>query len=542
MLPKELDHEDGELTATQKVQALRDRRRSSTTSSTTCTAKVADDRVRREPRCAGWASAASTRCWRSGFVIIYKATRVISFAQPAFMLAGAVLVSLPGRRRSASSSALPLAALLTGGAGAGRRAGRGAADDRPAGVRGRHHHARRRRRRPGRRQRVHRHRRAPGRRPVGAGHRSRSVGSTMQQRHLAMLRHHGRARRRCCSRSSATPGWAWRCGRPPTTRRPRWPRASRSARCSPCPGRSPARSPRSAARSRRPAAASTRTLWIIALVALPVIILGGLDSLPGAVVGGLLVGVVQELVAHLPAQLAAVAGRQLLGHHPVRADADRAAGAPVRPVRHPGGRAGMTTRRAGAAAALHVVRAEWRCSTRGPRQVRRVAVAAGCSALGAAVRAAPTTCCSCSRPAASRRSARSGSAWSPATPGQVSLGHAFFLGVGAYTAAVDQRRPGRPHDRLRHHQHPGLAAGRRPRRRARRRARGAAGHPAARAVPGDRHARPGLHRRAHLQRVDRRSPAASGVGRAGRRCRSCSATALDGTGTRPHPRPEAVSG
>ena len=39
------------------------------------------------------------------------------------------------------------------------------------------------------------------------------------------------------------------------------------------------------------------TLWIIALVALPVIILGGLDSLPGAVVGGLLVGVVQEIVA-----------------------------------------------------------------------------------------------------------------------------------------------------------------------------------------------------------------------------------------------------
>ena len=28
-----------------------------------------------------------------GFVIIYKATRVVSFAQPAFMLAGAVLVT-----------------------------------------------------------------------------------------------------------------------------------------------------------------------------------------------------------------------------------------------------------------------------------------------------------------------------------------------------------------------------------------------------------------------------------------------------------------
>lgn len=39
-----------------------------------------------------------------------------------------------------------------------------------------------------------------------------------------------------------------------------------------------------------------RQLWIIALVALPAIILGGLDSLPGAVIGGLAVGVVQQLV------------------------------------------------------------------------------------------------------------------------------------------------------------------------------------------------------------------------------------------------------
>jgi branched-chain amino acid transport system permease protein len=39
------------------------------------------------------------------------------------------------------------------------------------------------------------------------------------------------------------------------------------------------------------------TLWVIALVALPVIILGGLDSLVGAVVGGLVVGLLQEVVA-----------------------------------------------------------------------------------------------------------------------------------------------------------------------------------------------------------------------------------------------------
>ena len=37
MLPKELDHEDGELTATQKVQAVRDRHDCSGPPSTTCT-------------------------------------------------------------------------------------------------------------------------------------------------------------------------------------------------------------------------------------------------------------------------------------------------------------------------------------------------------------------------------------------------------------------------------------------------------------------------------------------------------------------------
>jgi branched-chain amino acid transport system permease protein len=38
-------------------------------------------------------------------------------------------------------------------------------------------------------------------------------------------------------------------------------------------------------------------LWLIALVALPVIILGGLDSLHGAVVAGLGVGVLQETLS-----------------------------------------------------------------------------------------------------------------------------------------------------------------------------------------------------------------------------------------------------
>lgn len=40
-----------------------------------------------------------------------------------------------------------------------------------------------------------------------------------------------------------------------------------------------------------------QTSWVIALKALPAIILGGLDSLPGAVVGGLTVGLVEALMA-----------------------------------------------------------------------------------------------------------------------------------------------------------------------------------------------------------------------------------------------------
>jgi branched-chain amino acid transport system permease protein len=47
-----------------------------------------------------------------------------------------------------------------------------------------------------------------------------------------------------------------------------------------------------------------RQLWIVALVALPAIILGGLDSLEGAVIGGLAVGVVQSLVGNYQRDLA----------------------------------------------------------------------------------------------------------------------------------------------------------------------------------------------------------------------------------------------
>lgn len=41
----------------------------------------------------------------------------------------------------------------------------------------------------------------------------------------------------------------------------------------------------------------TNNLWIVGLAALPVIILGGLDSLAGAVVGGLVIGITEAVVA-----------------------------------------------------------------------------------------------------------------------------------------------------------------------------------------------------------------------------------------------------
>jgi branched-chain amino acid transport system permease protein len=49
-------------------------------------------------------------------------------------------------------------------------------------------------------------------------------------------------------------------------------------------------------------------LWLIALKALPVIILGGLDSLPGAVAGGLIVGIVESLVGTYQGHLSWLGG------------------------------------------------------------------------------------------------------------------------------------------------------------------------------------------------------------------------------------------
>ena len=232
-----------------------------------------------------------------GFVIIYKATRVISFAQPALMLAGVVMVTLPGRRGSASGwpSRSPPCGTGVLALGVERVAVRPMVG-RPAfvvaiitlgvdvavrvvvnvfiGLDVRH---------------------------VDDPWGLRTVGLVRRRHAAAAPRRadrHGGAGRRAVRLLPIQPDGAGDAGGRRTTRRPRWPRASRWARCSPCRGRWPAGSRRSGARSPRPAGASTPRLWLIALTALPVIILGGLDSLPGAVIGGLAVGVLQELAAN----------------------------------------------------------------------------------------------------------------------------------------------------------------------------------------------------------------------------------------------------
>ena len=270
MLPKELDHEDGELTATQKVKraALAE-----------MFGPLVEDMYGGPPAGAGMDAGqpvvpAPHRGGRSrmtqfvqtviaglgqgslyallglGFVIIYKGTRRrVSFAQPALMIAGATVVVLTWRLRRPGGGApwLGFARRRRArhgrhrGSRAGDRAARAAADGRRAGVR---------RSRSSRSACTSRSGWPVNRfigldvRPVGDPWGLDRVGGRREHRrpapHVAMVLIAARRGRWRSSRSSGTRAGAWRCGRPRSTRRPRWPRASPSGGCSRCRGRSPA--------------------------------------------------------------------------------------------------------------------------------------------------------------------------------------------------------------------------------------------------------------------------------------------------------------
>ena len=76
------------------------------------------DRVPRGRRCAGSGTGSIYALLALGFVIIFKSTGVINFAQPAFMLAGAMITSYVARRSASCVRGLSffprsVAALLT---------------------------------------------------------------------------------------------------------------------------------------------------------------------------------------------------------------------------------------------------------------------------------------------------------------------------------------------------------------------------------------------------------------------------------------------
>ena len=85
-----------------------------------------------------------------------------------------------------------------------------------------------------------------------------------------------------------------------------------------------------------PAAGVTGGVGLVALAAIPAVVLGGFDSPGGAVVGGLIIGVVSVLTAGYQEELSFL-GRGLGHRGAVRGHAARAAGAAVRALRDPRG-------------------------------------------------------------------------------------------------------------------------------------------------------------------------------------------------------------
>ena len=103
---------------------------------------------------------------------------------------------------------------------------------------------------------------------------------------------HGRGARACSSRRPAS---AARCARSPTATRRRCRSAFRSSRSGSSCGSRPASSRWPPASCGARARTCRSRCEIIALKALPVLILGGFTSIPGAIVGGLIIGVGEKL-------------------------------------------------------------------------------------------------------------------------------------------------------------------------------------------------------------------------------------------------------
>ena len=89
-------------------------------------------------------------------------------------------------------------------------------------------------------------------------------------------------------------------------------------------------------------ASVTPSLGLIALAAFPAMILGGLDSPLGAVIGGIVIGVTQTLTAGYQPEYAAFLGNNFYVGHAVRRDGRDPADPAVWVVRHQGGASVVT--------------------------------------------------------------------------------------------------------------------------------------------------------------------------------------------------------
>ena len=176
--------------------------------------------------------------------------------------------------------------------------------------------------------------------------------------------HHRDVRRRRrrswpCSSSTAR-GWASRCERSPATRRRRWRRASTIGRVFAIAwGAGAVLAALGGVFATSPPIAQTgavdTAVALVAFRALPAVILGGLDSVQGALVGGLLVGIAEIFAGQYLSRPDRLARLRLPADRALRRDDHRPARQTVRPVRNPRDSEGVSD--VPPTQSLHLVRA-----------------------------------------------------------------------------------------------------------------------------------------------------------------------------------------
>ena len=245
-----------------------------------------------------------------GFVIIFKATQVINFAHGSLAAIGAFLtasfftiLNFPGRFLPETADLGPLVAVGAVRGDRGRSGGTAGREDlhqtdgRRTPLLSGDHHGRGRHHPSDHQRRLRR-----SRRPVAAGPVGNPVHQGWQHQYQSDPDRHGGGLAACASCSlpgSFAAASVWRCERLPSIRKRPRPRESTSDGSLLWPGPSAPpwrRWPGSSRRLSPRAAGITSATAFVVFRAFPAIIIGGLDSVVGAVVGGFLVGIAEIVI------------------------------------------------------------------------------------------------------------------------------------------------------------------------------------------------------------------------------------------------------